>query len=102
MTDLSAGSSGAFGAYANGEAAPAVADVAPPQDRASALNERVLAAKDWAAEKAGVAREWTSEKAGQVKEVLSDERVTVISISAAAALAAGLALGFLIGRATAD
>jgi hypothetical protein len=101
MTDLSAGSSGAFGAYANGEPAAAATDAAPTQER-GALNERVLAAKDWAAEKAGVAREWTQEKAGQVKEVLSDERVTVISISAATALAVGLAVGFLVGRASAD
>jgi hypothetical protein len=101
MTDLSAGSSGAFGAYANGEPPQAASEATPTQERA-ALNDRVMAAKDWAAEKAGVAREWTAEKAGQVKDALSDERVTVISISAAAALAAGLALGFLIGRATAD
>ena len=70
-----------------------------PIKRGLALRERAEAAQAWISAKAGLARDWTSDKASDVGDLVVEKPAAVLSISAGATLAAGLAIGFLIGRA---
>ena len=51
---------------------------------------------------AETARAWAAKQAEAAKQTASEKPVLVVSVSAGAALALGLAAGFLIGRASND
>jgi hypothetical protein len=51
---------------------------------------------------ADAVRDWAADQAAAARRTATDKPVLVISASAATALALGLALGFLIGRASAE
>lgn len=71
-------------------------------DRWASLKERGAAVRDHVANSAEAVRGWAEEQATSARRVAADKPVLVISASAATALAIGLALGFVLGRATAD
>lgn len=69
---------------------------------ASTLSDTFAATKKYAKESAEAARDWASRQAAIAKQTASDKPVLTVSLSAATALAAGLVLGFVLGRAMAD
>lgn len=71
-------------------------------DRWSALKERGAAVRDHVASSAESVRNWAGQQAEAAKRTAAEKPVLVVSASAGAALAVGLAVGFLVGRATAD
>jgi hypothetical protein len=66
------------------------------------LKERGAAVRDHVASSADAARAWAADQALAAKRIAADKPVLVVSASAATALAVGLAIGFILGRATAD
>jgi len=66
------------------------------------LKEKGAVVRDQVASSAAAVRGWAADQAVVARQTASDRPVLVISASAGTALAVGLALGFLIGRATAD
>jgi ElaB/YqjD/DUF883 family membrane-anchored ribosome-binding protein len=72
----------------------------------STLTDRVNAARDQVQHSAEAARDWAKKQAESTaeaaKQLHAERPLLVISVSAATALAVGLAAGFVIGRATAD
>jgi hypothetical protein len=71
-------------------------------DRWSSLRERGDAIRDHVASSAEAVREWASAKADLARQTAADKPVLVVSLSAGVALAAGLAIGFVLGRASDD
>jgi hypothetical protein len=71
-------------------------------DRWASLKERGAAVRDHVANSAEAVRGWAGEQAMAAKRVTAEKPVLVVSASAATALAIGLAIGFVLGRATAD
>ncbi len=71
-------------------------------DRWSGLRERGAAVRDHVANSADAVRDWAGDQALAAKRVAADKPVLVVSLSAATALAIGLAVGFVLGRATDD
>jgi hypothetical protein len=66
------------------------------------LKERGAAVRDQVADSAEAVRLWAGEQALAAKRTAAEKPVLVVSLSAATALAIGLAAGFVLGRATAD
>jgi hypothetical protein len=66
------------------------------------LKDRAAAVREQVEKSAESVRAWASEQGEAVKQTAADKPVLVVSASAGAALAVGLAIGFLLGRATAD
>ena len=71
-------------------------------DRLSFLADSVTAIRDQVQQSAEAARAWASRQAAAAKQTAADKPVLVVSASAGAALAIGLAIGFIVGRASAD
>jgi hypothetical protein len=72
----------------------------------STLTDRVNTVRDQVQHQAEAARDWAMKQADHAaqsaKQLQAERPVLVLSVSAATALAVGLAAGFVIGRATAD
>jgi len=66
------------------------------------LKERGAAVRERVADTADVVRDWAVDQAAAAKKTASEKPVLVVSVSAATALAVGLALGFVLGRASND
>jgi hypothetical protein len=71
-------------------------------DRWASLKERSAAVRDHVANSAEAVRGWAGDQANAAKRVAAEKPVLVVSASAVTALAIGLGLGFVLGRATAD
>ena len=71
-------------------------------DRLAFITDRVSAIRDQVQQSAEAAGAWAARQAEAAKQTASEKPVLVVSASAGAALAIGLAIGFIIGRATAD
>jgi ElaB/YqjD/DUF883 family membrane-anchored ribosome-binding protein len=71
-------------------------------DRWAALRERGVAVREHVANSADAVRNWAADQADAAKRTAAEKPVLVVSASAATALAVGLAIGFLLGRASND
>lgn len=71
-------------------------------DRWASLKERGAAVREHVANSAEAVRGWAGEQAASAKRVAAEKPVLVVSASAVTALAIGLGIGFVLGRATAD
>jgi ElaB/YqjD/DUF883 family membrane-anchored ribosome-binding protein len=71
-------------------------------DRWAALKERGAAVRDHVADSAEAVRNWAADQAEVAKRATAEKPVLVVSVSAGTALAVGLAIGFLLGRASND
>jgi hypothetical protein len=69
---------------------------------AEKLTESINAVRDQVQQSAETAKTWAAEQTRIAKQAASEKPVLTASASAGAALALGLALGFIIGRATAE
>ena len=68
----------------------------------TSLKDRAAGVREHLADSAGAVRDWAADQAQAAKRTASDKPLLVVSVSAGAALAVGLAVGFLIGRASDD
>lgn len=72
----------------------------------TSLGDKVGAVRDQVQRSAEAAGDWARKRAGATaeaaKELHAERPVLVLSVSAGAALAVGLLVGFVVGRATAD
>jgi ElaB/YqjD/DUF883 family membrane-anchored ribosome-binding protein len=77
-----------------------------PADRLAALAEKVFegvnTVRSQVQQSAEAAKAWAAEQAKVAQRAATEKPALVISASAGAALAAGLALGFILGRLTAE
>jgi hypothetical protein len=71
-------------------------------DRWAALKEHGAAVRDHVASSAEAVRDWAAAQAQIAKQTAADKPVLVVSLSAGTALAIGLAVGFVLGRASDD
>ena len=71
-------------------------------DRWSSLRERGDAIREQVASSAEAVKGWASAKAELARQTAAEKPALVISLSAGVALAAGLAIGFVLGRASDD
>jgi hypothetical protein len=71
-------------------------------DRWAALRERGVAVREHVANSADAVRSWAADQTDAAKRTAAEKPVLVVSASAATALAVGLAIGFLLGRASND
>ena len=72
------------------------------EDRWSSLKDRAAGVREQVATSADAVREWAAAKADLARQTAADKPGLVISLSAGTALAIGLGLGFLLGRASGD
>jgi hypothetical protein len=71
-------------------------------DAWSGLKDRATAVREHLEQSAESVRAWAAEQGRVAKQTAADKPVLVVSASAGTALAVGLAVGVLLGRATAD
>jgi hypothetical protein len=68
----------------------------------SSLKDRAANVRDHLAGSASAMRDWTANQAQAAKQTAADKPVLVLSLSAGTALTVGLAVGFVLGRASDD
>ncbi|MDB5460793.1 MAG: hypothetical protein JWO72_2534 [Caulobacteraceae bacterium] len=90
----------AFNGQRRGEARSFASD--EQSDRWAALKEHGAAVRDHVANSAEAVRDWAAAQAQIAKQTAADKPVLVVSLSAGTALAIGLAVGFVLGRASND
>lgn len=86
---------------ANGTGEALKAAAAAGEAASSIISDKFTAAREQAKQSAEAARDWAARQAAAAKLTAAEKPVLVVSLSAATALAVGLALGFVLGRATA-
>ena len=69
-------------------------------DRWSALKDRGAVVRESVANSAEAVRGWAADQAVAARKTTAEKPLLVVSVSAGTALAVGLAVGFLIGRAS--
>jgi hypothetical protein len=74
----------------------------PGSRRLAALTDRINAVRDQVQHAADAARSWTARQADAARHAAAERPVLAVSASAGTALALGLAVGFLLGRASAE
>lgn len=70
--------------------------------RWNSLKDRAADVRDHLAGSASAVRDWAANQAQAVKQTAADKPMLVVSLSAGTALAIGLAVGFVLGRASDD
>jgi hypothetical protein len=75
-------------------------EVEDAADRWGSLKERGAAVREQVASSADAVRDWAAAKAELARQTAADKPVLAISLSAGTALAVGLAIGFVLGRAS--
>jgi ElaB/YqjD/DUF883 family membrane-anchored ribosome-binding protein len=80
----------------------AFSDSDAPSDIWINLKERAASVREHVADTADSLRDWAVDQAAAAKQTAAKRPVLAISASAGTALAVGLALGFLLGRASAE
>ena len=68
----------------------------------NSLKDRAATVRDQVAGSADAVRGWAATKADRARQTAAEKPGLVLSVSAGAALAVGLGLGFLLGRASVD
>jgi ElaB/YqjD/DUF883 family membrane-anchored ribosome-binding protein len=68
----------------------------------NSLKDHAATVRDNLAGSASAMRDWAADQAQAAKQTAADKPLLVVSVSAGAALAVGLALGFVLGRASDD
>jgi ElaB/YqjD/DUF883 family membrane-anchored ribosome-binding protein len=93
--------SGAKGRLDKDAAKPA-ADATDGLKGGEALKDRAEAVRSWTETRAGVAKAWAAHRADKVRDLIAEEPVVAVGVGTLAAFAAGLLVGLVVGRLTAD